>query len=121
MKVILTAGCKRPGQEGPDDRGSRGLRPELSAAPEAWPSLATADAINTMRLQEKARKAEEADAKAKAAATEIAEKLKGLQVKVASKGGEGGKLFGAVTGQGDRRRSEGAARRGHRQQEAGAG
>ena len=36
--------------------------------------------------------------RAKAAATEIAEKLKGLQVKVVSKGGEGGKLFGAVTG-----------------------
>ena len=38
------------------------------------------------------------EAEAKAAATEIAEKLKGLQVKVVSKGGEGGKLFGAVTG-----------------------
>ena len=57
---------------------------------------ATADAMNTMRLQEKAKA--KADAEAKAAATEIAEKLKGLQVKVPSKGGEGGKLFGAVTG-----------------------
>ena len=54
------------------------------------------EAMNTMRLQEKAKA--KADAEAKAAATEIAEKLKGLQVKVASKGGEGGKLFGAVTG-----------------------
>ena len=35
---------------------------------------------------------------AKAAALEIAEKLKGSQVKVSAKGGEGGKLFGAVTG-----------------------
>ena len=39
-----------------------------------------------------------ADAEAKAAALEIAEKLKSCQVKIAAKGGEGGKLFGAVTG-----------------------
>ena len=64
--------------------------------PKGLAVLATADAVNTMRLQEKAKA--KADAEAKAAATEIAEKLKGLQVKVVSKGGEGGKLFGAVTG-----------------------
>ena len=39
-----------------------------------------------------------ADAEANAAALEIAEKLKSCQVKIAAKGGEGGKLFGAVTG-----------------------
>ena len=56
--------------------------------------------IETMNnYDELAAKAKaKADAEAKAAATEIAEKLKGLQVKVPSKGGEGGKLFGAVTG-----------------------
>ena len=35
---------------------------------------------------------------AKAEALAIAEKLKSCQVKIAAKGGEGGKLFGAVTG-----------------------
>ena len=39
-----------------------------------------------------------ADAEAKAEALAIAEKLKSCQVKIAAKGGEGGKLFGAVTG-----------------------
>ena len=35
---------------------------------------------------------------AKAEALAIAEKLKACQVKIAAKGGEGGKLFGAITG-----------------------
>ena len=39
-----------------------------------------------------------ADAEAKAEALAIAEKLKACQVKIAAKGGEGGKLFGAITG-----------------------
>ena len=38
-----------------------------------------------------------ADAEAKAAAEAIAEKLQGCQVKIAAKGGNEGKLFGAVT------------------------
>ena len=57
---------------------------------------ATPDAVNTMNLQAKAKA--RADAEAKAAALAIAEKLKGCMVKVAAKGGAGGKLFGAVTG-----------------------
>ncbi len=36
-------------------------------------------------------------AEAKAAAQAIAEQLKGIQVKIPCKGGEGGKLFGSVT------------------------
>ena len=53
--------------------------------------------------KEEAKKAQEAkakakaDAEAKAAAQELAGKLKGCQVKIAAKGGAGGKLFGAVT------------------------
>lgn len=57
---------------------------------------ATADAVNTMNLQAKAKA--KADAEAKAEALAIAEKLKSCQVKIAAKGGEGGKLFGAITG-----------------------
>ena len=64
--------------------------------PKGMAVLATADAVNTMNLQAKAKA--KADAEAKAAALEIAEKLKSCQVKIAAKGGEGGKLFGALTG-----------------------
>ena len=56
---------------------------------------ATADAMNTMKLQEKARKAEEARQKAEAEA--VAEKLKGAVVKLTAKAGANGKLFGAIT------------------------
>lgn len=95
MKVILKADVKGKGKKGQMIEVAEGyarnfLMPKGLAVP------ATADAMNTMRLQEKAKA--KADAEAKAAATEIAEKLKGMQVKVPSKGGEGGKLFGAVTG-----------------------
>ena len=95
MKVILKADVKGKGKKGQMIEVAEGyarnfLMPKGLAVP------ATADAVNTMRLQEKAKA--KADAEAKAAATEIADKLKGIQVKVPSKGGEGGKLFGAVTG-----------------------
>ena len=95
MKVILKADVKGKGKKGQMIEVAEGyarnfLMPKGLAVP------ATADAVNTMRLQEKAKA--KADAEAKAAATEIAEKLKGIQVKVPSKGGEGGKLFGDVTG-----------------------
>ena len=94
MKVILKADVKGKGKKGQMIEVAEGyarnfLMPKGLAVP------ATADAVNTMRLQEKAKA--KADAEAKAAATEIAEKLKGIQVKVPSKGGEGGPLVGAVT------------------------
>ena len=56
---------------------------------------ATADAVNTMKLKEKAKKAE--DARLKAEAEAAAEKLKSAQVKVSARAGANGKLFGAVT------------------------
>ena len=58
--------------------------------------LATPENVNTMKQQEKAKKAQEAAEKAEAQA--IAEKLKELTVKIVAKAGEGGRLFGAVTG-----------------------
>ena len=93
MKVILKADVRGKGKKGQMIEVAEGYARNF-LLPKGLAVLATADAMNTMRLQEKAK----AKAEAKAAATEIAEKLKGLQVKVASKGGEGGKLFGAVTG-----------------------
>ena len=95
MKVILKADVRGKGKKGQMIEVAEGYSRNF-LMPKGLAVLATADAVNTMRLQEKAKA--KADAEAKAAATEIAEKLKGLQVKVVSKGGEGGKLFGAVTG-----------------------
>ena len=94
MKVILQQDVKGQGKKGQMVEVSEGyarnfLLPRKMAIP------ATADAINTMNLKEKAKKAEEARLKAEAEA--IAEKLKECQVKLTAKAGAGGKLFGAVT------------------------
>ena len=94
MKVILQQDVKGQGKKGQMVEVSEGyarnfLLPRKIAVP------ATADAINTMNLKEKAKKAEEARLKAEAEA--IAEKLKECQVKLTAKAGAGGKLFGAVT------------------------
>ena len=94
MKVILQQDVKGQGKKGQMVEVSEGyarnfLLPRKIAVP------ATADAINTMNLKEKAKKAEEA--RLKAEAETIAEKLKECQVKLTAKAGAGGKLFGAVT------------------------
>ncbi|MBU5625420.1 50S ribosomal protein L9 [Oscillibacter sp. MSJ-2] len=94
MKVILQQDVKGQGKKGQLVEVSEGyarnfLLPRKLAVP------ATADAINTMNLKEKAKKAEEA--RLKAQAEEIAEKLKECQVRVTAKAGNGGRLFGAVT------------------------
>ena len=95
MKVILKADVRGKGKKGQMIEVAEGYARNF-LMPKGLAVLATADAVNTMRLQEKAKA--KADAEAKAAALEIAEKLKSCQVKIAAKGGEGGKLFGAVTG-----------------------
>ena len=56
---------------------------------------ATPESINTMKQQEKAKKAQMAAEKAEAEA--LSKKLEGLMVKISAKAGEGGRLFGAVT------------------------
>ena len=94
MKVILQQDVRGQGKKGQLVEVSEGyarnfLLPRKLAVP------ATADAINTMNLKEKARKAEEA--RLKAQAEETAEKLKGCQVRISAKAGNGGRLFGAVT------------------------
>ena len=94
MKVILQQDVKGQGKKGQMIEVSEGygrnfLLPRKLAIP------ATTDAINTMNLKEKAKKAEEA--RLKAEAQEVAEKLKECTVKLTAKAGNGGKLFGAVT------------------------
>ena len=94
MKVILQQDVRGQGKKGQMVEVAEGyarnfLLPRKLAIP------ATADAINTMNLKEKARKAEEQ--RLKAEAEEIAGKLKECQVKLTAKAGSNGKLFGAVT------------------------
>ena len=95
MKVILKVDVKGKGKKGQMIEVAEGYARNF-LLPRGQAVLATADAVNAMRLQEKAKA--KADAEAKAAAQELAEKLKSAQVKIATRGGEGGKLFGAVTG-----------------------
>lgn len=95
MKVILTQDVRGKGKKGQLIEAAEGYARNF-LLPKGMAVLATADAVNTMNLQAKAKA--KADAEAKAAALEIAEKLKSCQVKIAAEGGEGGKLFGAVTG-----------------------
>ncbi len=95
MKVILQQDVKGQGKKGQMVEVSEGYARNF-LLPRKLAIVATTDAINTMNLKEKARKAEEARMKAEAEAT--AEKLKELQVKLTAKAGNGGKLFGAITG-----------------------
>lgn len=94
MKVILQQDVRGQGKKGQMIEVAEGyarnyLLPRKLAVP------ATADAMNTMKLREKAKKAEEARLKAEAEAA--AEKLKSAVVKVPARAGANGKLFGAVT------------------------
>ena len=94
MKVILQQDVKGQGKKGQMVEVSEGYA-RTFLLPRKMAIAATADAINTMNLKEKARKAEEARQKAEAEAT--AEKLKECMVKLTAKAGSGGRLFGAVT------------------------
>ena len=94
MKVILQQDVKGQGKKGQLVEVSEGYARNF-LLPRKLAIAATADAINTLNLKEKARKAEEVRMKAEAEAT--AEKLKEIQVKLTAKAGNGGKLFGAVT------------------------
>jgi large subunit ribosomal protein L9 len=58
---------------------------------------ATADNVNTMKMNDKA-KAEQA-AREKAQAQEFADRLKDITVEIAAKSGNGGRLFGSITSQ----------------------
>ena len=94
MKVILQQDVKGQGKKGQMIDAAEGYAHNF-LLPRKLAILATPDAINTMNLKEKARRAEEAANRA--AAVETAGKLKDVTVKVKAKGGAGGKLFGAVT------------------------
>lgn len=94
MKVILQQDVRGQGKKGQMIEVSEGYARNY-LLPRKLAVAATADAINTMNLKEKARLAEEARLKAEAEAT--VEKLKECMVKLTAKAGNGGRLFGAVT------------------------
>ena len=94
MKVILLKNVAGKGKEGQMVEVAEGyarnyLLPRKLAVP------ATTDAMNTMKLKEKARRAEEARQKAEAEAA--VEKLKNCMVRMTARGGDNGKLFGSIT------------------------
>ena len=94
MKVILQQDVKGQGKKGQLVEVSDGYARNFLLA-KKLAVMATPENINTMKQQEKAKKAQEAAEKAEAQAT--AGKLESITVKVAAKAGEGGRLFGAVT------------------------
>lgn len=94
MKVILQQDVRDQGKKGQMIEVSEGYARNF-LIPRKLAVLATTDAINTMNLKDKAYKAEQA--RLKAEAQDIAEKLKQAPVKITAKAGNGGRLFGAVT------------------------
>ena len=90
MKVILQQDVKGQGKKGQmvevsDGYGRNYLLPRKLAVE------ATAENVNTMKMQDKARLARLAEEKA------AAERLKSCQVKIKARAGQNGKLFGSIT------------------------
>ena len=96
MKVILLQDVKAKGKKGQMIEVSDGYARNYML-PRKLAIEATADAVNTMRMNDKAT--QERIAKEKAEAMEISKKLRELTITVMSKGGGSGKLFGSITSQ----------------------
>ena len=96
MKVILLQEVKGKGKKGQVLEVSDGYARNFML-PKKIAIEATPDAINTMRMNDKA--AAEKAAKERSEAMEISKKLRELTVTVTAKGGGAGKLFGSVTNQ----------------------
>ena len=94
MKVILTQDVRGKGKRGQMIEVSDGYARNF-LLPRKLAQEATADNINTMRMNDKA--AQEREAKERAEALEISRRLKELTVTVTAKGGGAGRLFGSVT------------------------
>ena len=96
MKVILLQDVKGKGKKGQLLEVSDGYARNFML-PRKIAVEATADAVNTMRMNDKAT--QERIAREKAEAMETAKKLRELTVTVTAKGGGNGRLFGSVTNQ----------------------
>ena len=96
MKVILTQDVKGKGKKGQMIEVSDGYARNYML-PRKLAVEATADAVNTMRMNDKA--AAEKAAKERAAAMEVSKQLRAMTLIVKAKGGGAGRLFGSVTNQ----------------------
>ena len=94
MKVILQQDVKGQGKKGQMVNVSDGYARNF-LLPRKLAVEATAENVNTMKMQDKAKKAREAEEKAQANA--LSEKLQSCPVKIAAKAGQGGRLFGSIT------------------------
>ena len=96
MKVILLTDVKGKGKKGQMIEVSDGYARNYML-PRKMALEATADAVNTMRMNDKA--AAEKAARERAEALEISKKLREMTLVVTARGGGAGKLFGSVTNQ----------------------
>ena len=96
MKVILQQDVKGHGKKGQLIEASDGYARNF-LLPRKLAVEATADAVNTMRMNDKA--AAEKAARERAEAMEISKKLREMTLVVKAKGGGAGRLFGSVTNQ----------------------
>jgi len=94
MKVILLQDVKGKGKKGQLLEVSDGYARNFML-PKKLAIEATPDAINTMRMNDKAT--QERIAREKAEALAVSKKLRELTVTVTAKGGGNGRLFGSVT------------------------
>ena len=94
MKVILLTDVKGKGKKGQMIEVSDGYARNYML-PRKLAIEATTDAVNTMRMNDKATA--ERIAREKAEALEVSKKLRELTLIVKAKGGGQGRLFGAVT------------------------
>ena len=96
MKVILTQDVKGKGKKGQMIEVSDGYARNYML-PRKIAIEATADAVNTMKMNDKAT--QERIAREKAEALETSKKLREMTLIVKAKGGGAGRLFGSVTNQ----------------------
>lgn len=96
MKVILLQDVKGKGKKGQMLEVSDGYARNYML-PRKIAIEATADAVNTMRMNDKA--AAEKAAKERAEALEISKQLRDMTLVVTARGGGAGRLFGSVTNQ----------------------
>ena len=96
MKVILLQDVKGKGKKGQMLEVSDGYARNFML-PKKMAIEATPDAINTMRMNDKAT--QERIAREKAEALETGKKLRAMTLTVKAKGGGAGRLFGSVTNQ----------------------
>ena len=96
MKVILLQDVRGQGKKGQMINVSDGYARNF-LFPRKLAQEATADNINTMRMNDKAKQEKEQRAREEAAS--LSEKLRELTLHVYAKGGGAGRLFGSVTSQ----------------------